>query len=117
RSLATLYVEGPVAITDHPEDVTACAGGVATFRASATSGNGQLAYTWEESVDNGTTWQVVGSNEVYVKSALVAGHDGNRYRVRVGTGACQEIISEEAVLHVEGPVGITEPLQGQTVCQ
>ncbi|MCX2682177.1 hypothetical protein OOZ15_19710, partial [Galbibacter sp. EGI 63066] len=116
RSQASLLVEGSVQVTDQPADVSACVNGTAEFGVSVALSGGTPSYQWEESIDGGTGWHVVGTGSTYLKSPLSEFHNGNLYRVRISSGSCGEVVSEVASLRVEGPVRVTLPLESQQVC-
>lgn len=120
---ANLFIEGPISITDMPDDTTVCAGEPAFFEVTADPGTGgSLQYQWQVST-NGTTWTDV-SGGVYsgetsnrLDISNVAGLYNRRYRVRVWTGDCDPVISDMARLTVEGPVNVTNQPDDLVACQ
>ncbi len=121
---ATLTVEGPVAISVQPISVSECSGNGAAFTATATNGGGgTLAYQWQVSTDNGTSWTDVSDAGVYTGSATttltisnVAGLGGNQYRIQASTTECADVNSSAATLTVEGPVTIMVQPVNETEC-
>lgn len=121
---ATLSIEGPVFITVEPEDADICSGNGTSFSVGAVNeGAGTLAYTWEESSDDGTTWNTVTNVSVYSNATTntlnisnVAGMSGNLYRAIVGTANCAADTTRHALLSVEGPIAITTQPTNEDVC-
>ncbi|MFK7932409.1 MAG: hypothetical protein AB8G22_02800, partial [Saprospiraceae bacterium] len=121
---AILIVEGPINIFDQPDDVTSCADkGVVFIVGAENLGEGVLFYQWEESTDNGNTWNVINNDDIYngvttdtLSLDLIGGLRGNQYRVQITTETCLEVTSLAGTIGVEGPVVITDDPDDITVC-
>jgi hypothetical protein len=120
---ATLSIEGPLEITDMPDDTTVCAGEPAFFEVTADAGTGgTLNYQWEVST-NGTTWVDAtggvysGDNTARLDISDVANLYNRRYRVWVWTGTCDPVVSDMGRLTVEGPVEIVDQPDSLVACQ
>ncbi len=76
---------GDVTITGDPSNQNVALGATATFTVTATGTN--LAYQWERSTDNGTTFNHVQgeTNSTYSFTAQVT-HEDNEFRCLVGNG-------------------------------
>ena len=107
-AIATLVVEGPIDISVDLSPVTICAGDDTSFSVTASSGSGTVTYQWEESTDNGSSWNIISDGGIYAGSTtntltltdVPAVNNGYMYRVLVGTGACSGQSSTEVVLTV-----------------
>lgn len=81
----------PPTISQQPIDQTVGVGQSATFTVVAAPPNVglQLVYTWESSIDQGTTWAgVVGANAAsYTTPAALAADDGKQFRATIGLQA------------------------------
>lgn len=121
---ALLSIEGPVFITAEPEDADICSGNGTSFTVEAVNeGEGTLAYTWEESSDDGTTWNTVTNVGVYSTATTnvlnisdVAGLSGNLYRTIVGTANCSADTTRHALLSVEGPISVSTQPADDAIC-
>ncbi|OAB47378.1 S-layer homology domain-containing protein [Paenibacillus antarcticus] len=113
-------------IEPQPEDETVTEGETATFTVQATaSDNGTLTYQWQESTDNGVSWNDLDgkTNASYTTEALVIADTGSKYRIVVtntkGAGTATAT-SNVATLTVNeaavGPTITTQP-QNQTVIE
>lgn len=93
---------GPTApeITTHPDSQSVEVGDSASFSVSAT-GSFPLAYQWQISTNDGTTWSnIVGATASdYNTGATTAAMDGHRYRVVVSNSA-GSVTSSPATLGV-----------------
>ncbi|MCF8370960.1 MAG: T9SS type A sorting domain-containing protein [Bacteroidales bacterium] len=89
----------PPVITSQPQNTTKEAGQTATFSVTATGAG--LWYQWQESIDNGTTWTSIGTNNHNLSlSGVSLGMNGNEYRCLVN-GSCEPTdTSDIAVLTV-----------------
>ena len=122
-NIATITIEGPVTITDMPDDTTVCSGQPAFFEITANNGTGgTLTYVWQVST-NGVVWSNVPNSAPYSGIATsrldisnVAGLGGRRYRCMVFTGACDPVYSDPARLTVNGPVTFVQPSDQLNVC-
>lgn len=112
----TVTVFQPAAITTQPANVTLCAGANAVFSVVATGSN--LAYQWQLSTDNGTTWtNISGANAAsYTVANTTTSLSGRRYRVLI-TNTCNTVTSNAATLTVNAltPVTATD-LFNQRIC-
>ncbi|RMG76240.1 MAG: hypothetical protein D6714_21625 [Bacteroidetes bacterium] len=123
---ARLTVEGPLSITsaNQPDDVTACSDLGVVFAVKVdNAGQGQVFYQWEESPDNGTTWNTLFNQGRYngvttdtLSIDTVSNLYNYLYRVRAWTQSCSQIISDSAQVVVEGPLAITDEPNDTTVC-
>lgn len=121
---ATLYIEGPLTITDEPDNVTVCSGSGTTFQSTIlNAGPGTLIYQWEVSVNNGVSWSNLsndgnhsGVTGTTLSIANVAGMYGYRFRMRYRTANCNAAWTNYAVLTVEGPISVTDQPDAVTVC-
>ncbi|MEO1258000.1 MAG: T9SS type A sorting domain-containing protein [Bacteroidota bacterium] len=117
---ALLVEEGPVAFDDHPDDVFICASETAIFEATAsiqTGNSGEVAYQWQASSDginfnnltDGGLPGYAGAFTDQLKISLpVSDLDGWHFRLAAKTETCNTKYSFSAVLHVEGPLEVTE---------
>ena len=124
---ACLTVEGPVAFTAQPVDVTECAGDpvmfmVGTLNSSLDNPTG-LQYQWQESTDNGATWTNIaaaipygGNTSDTLLISNILGLDSNQYRCLVWTNTCDTIISDAATLFVEGPLTVLDEPDNVAQC-
>ncbi|MFK7935355.1 MAG: hypothetical protein AB8G22_17710, partial [Saprospiraceae bacterium] len=115
----TLTVEGPIEITGSPTDVTECGGTGTTFTGGSQnlSAGGSLTSQWQLSNDEGVTWIDIAEAGVYsdvttftLDVSDVDGLNGTRYRMKSFTGSCDTIYTDMAILTVEGPITITDPV-------
>ena len=85
----------------HPESLTIIPTSSATFNIQAT-GTGDLTYSWESSVDNGTTWSVInGANGASLTVDGATAVSGTQYRCTVSDAYGQSKTSEPATLTIE----------------
>lgn len=122
---ACLTVEGPISILDQPDDVTQCSGQPVNFIVGADNNplGGIIQYQWQESTDNGTTWNDLVNAFPYngVKSDTLSisntkNKDNNLYRVLIWTGKCDTLASDVALLSIEGPIIFTADPDNVTQC-
>lgn len=121
---AELTVEGPLLVADHPDDVTACSDLGVVFAADVTnSGEGIIFYQWEESSDNGSTWNTLFNQDRYngvttdtLSIDTVTNLYDYQYRVRAWTASCNELVSNAATISVDGPISIIDMPDDTTVC-
>jgi hypothetical protein len=118
----TLTVNQIVAIATQPASQVVLPNATATFSVSA-SGTG-LSYQWEESIDNGATWNNITDGGIYsgatsntlVLTGVTSGNSGNQYRVVItGTAPCAALTSNAATLTIS-TTAITAQPQNQTIC-
>lgn len=120
---AQLLIEGPITVTDEPDNITECSGSGATFQATiSNAGLGTVYYQWEQSCDDGVTWDPITDGGVYSGATTttlnisdVAGLDSCRFRLRYYTDNCVSDATNYAVLTVEGPISISVLGQPQSV--
>ncbi|HFA48393.1 MAG TPA: hypothetical protein ENJ95_05170 [Bacteroidetes bacterium] len=129
---ANLDVEGPITVTDQPDDVSNCSGNEVFFITTYTNPGGAVSTTqWE--VNDGSGWDPVTGTGVYTGivdtnlSAVaidtltitnVEGLNGNQYRLAISTGTCTTVYSNAATLDVSGSVTFTQqpPFDPINVC-
>jgi len=130
---ATLTVEGQISIAPgfQPMDVALCSDTAACFGVLVINeaNEGIVQYQWEK-LDKGedgtvdSNWDVLSSSDgryAGVRSdtmcvLFIAGQDSTRYRVRINTGLCGDVLSEEALLEVDGPIEHIVNPQDETIC-
>lgn len=120
---AVLTVEGPIIFNDQPDDQTICSGSPVCFEVEAENlGAGLITYQWQISVGDGT-WTNLPNNSVYngTKTANfcisnVVGLDSTYYRVLIQTQNCAVVVSDSALLAVEGPITFTDHPDDITQC-
>ncbi len=120
---ATIDVEGPVTVTNHPDDVSNCAGNEVFFITNYTNPGGGISTSFWQ-VNDGSGWVNI-SNGAGVYSGItdtdtstvatdtltitnVLGLNGNQYRLSIETGTCTTIYSNGATLDVSGNVTFTQ---------
>ena len=111
-----LTVEGPITVTDQPDNVTLCSGQPTSFTSTADVGTaGTLAYLWQVSSDDGLNWTNLTEGGVYSNTTTttlnisdVTGLYSHCYRLRFLTGDCAAVFSNKACLTVEGPIAIDD---------
>ncbi|MFC5409366.1 CshA/CshB family fibrillar adhesin-related protein [Larkinella bovis] len=126
-AIITAQSGGPK-ITQQPVARAVCGGGTATFAVSVSGTTGTVAYQWQQSTDNGSTWSnltngtsggvtIAGSfSNTLSLSNLTAAFSGRRYRVLVNDAAACNPVSAGALLTVNpDPVVTLEALNG-TIC-
>jgi hypothetical protein len=106
---ATLAVDTPPSITDHPDDQSACVGGSVTFSAAA-DGSEPLSYQWRK--DGADISGATGSSYTIDN---VQESDAGDYDVVV-TNACGAATSDPARLAVGTGIQITQQPQDQSPC-
>ena len=125
-AVATLYVEGPLSIDDHPDDVTLCSGESTSFSilaSAAANTSGTIQYQWELSTDAGLTWGNLTNTFPYtgvttntLSISDVTNLYNYKYRCNIRTAQCDSTASQIATLFIEGPITIdTQPVDA-TVC-
>ncbi|MEK7415730.1 MAG: hypothetical protein AAB263_20685, partial [Planctomycetota bacterium] len=122
---ARLSIEGPLSVSDHPDDVVECSGNAVTFSAVIDNPGvtGSNIYRWQVSTDNGATWASLTNNVVFngtgtptLSISNVAGMHNYRFRLRAGTSTCSVIFTNSALLTVEGPITVTDNPDDVTLC-
>lgn len=98
-----IVYSGTITITQHPQNQTA-SNGAASFSAAATvSPTGTIAYQWQRSDNNGSTWLTVAgatASNVALTNLTYAADNGDRYRVIVSSDSASSVTSNAAVLTV-----------------
>ena len=102
-SFASVYCQ----IATQPSDTTICNGDTAIFNISVNGAS--LSYQWEESIDNGSSWDTLYNGLSYSGvnsdsfSILATTHfyNGNKYRCLVDTNGAQFEISDTATLYID----------------
>ena len=96
----------PASITTQPANLSVCAGATATF--SVTAAGTSLAFQWQLSTDNGTTWtNISGANATtYAVTGTTTALSGRRYRVII-TNTCNTVTSNAATLTVNALTAVT----------
>ncbi len=106
-STAVLKVNTAPAITDQPDNVTACSGQNATFTVAATGGD--LTYQWKRDGVN------VGTNSPTLTLNNITPANAGNYTVYI-SNSCGNITSATAVLTVNTIPVITDQPDNVTVC-
>jgi hypothetical protein len=98
-----IVYSGTITITQQPQNKTAI-DGVASFSVVANvSPAGTLAYQWQRSDNNGSTWiTVVGAtaSNVSLSGLTISSDDNDRYRVVVSSAGASSVTSNSATLTV-----------------
>src|SRR5690606_1843530 len=115
--VATITVQEPPSISQHPQNVTLCTGSNNTF--SVTAGGTGLTYQWQLSTDGGATFtDIPGAvSSTFTVNSLTAGMNGHRYRVNIGGTCAPGVTSNAATLTVISPVTITDQPDDITICE
>jgi hypothetical protein len=125
---AFIDVEGPITVTDEPDNITECSGSGVSFSATVALQNGDpgtLMYQWEYSTNGGNTWNNVptiladvytGETTTTLSISDVAGMGSWRFRMRYRTPTCDAAWTNYAVLTVEGPISVTNHPDHRTIC-
>jgi subtilisin-like proprotein convertase family protein len=103
---STVTVLVPASITTQPANATVCAGANAVF--TVTAAGTSLAYQWQLSTDNGTTWTNI-TNEngaTLTIPGTTTALSGRRYRVII-TNTCNTVTSNAVTLTVNGLTAVT----------
>jgi hypothetical protein len=103
---ASLSVNALPSASMPPQNTSVCVGSTGVFSVTA-AGFGSLAYQWEVSTNNGSTYSAVANSSLYTGVATntlaingaITSMDGYRYRVRV-TGSCGAIQTTGGILTV-----------------
>lgn len=131
-----LNIQGPVSITDQPDNVTECSADDVTFAIDILNQSQDILnelyvqYKWQESSDGGSTWGdlingltpgggsgVNGVNSDTLTVMETAGRDNHQFRVLVYSEFCDTIISNPATLFIEGPIDFISEPQDTTECE
>lgn len=106
---------GPLTITSNPSDGTATHGSQLPFTATYSGGQGPYTEEWQQSYDNGRTWETIETNSAVgaARTIQIAGlADGREmathYRLKVTDNAAASAESAQAKLtSVSPPAGAT----------
>jgi len=103
-------------ITTQPSNVTACAGGSATFNTVIAGTN--PVYQWQLSTDGGASYNNISganSSSLTIPNVTVA-FNNYRYRVQVSNACPSSATSDAAVLNVTSPAVIATQPVSQVLC-
>ncbi len=114
-----LTVEGPITITDQPDDVGYCPGWPVSISALADVGPfGTPVYQWQVSSDNGATWEDINAispgglyanfNTTTLNIINPTGNIPYCYRMAVSTGECARVFTDRACMNLVGPISFTD---------
>jgi len=120
---ATIDVEGPLTVTNHPDDISNCAGNEVFFICDYTNPGGGISSTFWQ-VNDGSGWVNISNvSGVYtgvtdtdtssvatdtLAISNVLGLDGNQYRLSISSGTCSTVYSNGATLEVSGNVTFSQ---------
>jgi hypothetical protein len=99
----TVTVDRAITISAQPQNLTVVDGEAATFSVTATAtGTGDLAYQWQLSTNDGSTWTNLSSatSATLAFETVALADDGNQYRVIVSTAGAANVTSNAATLTV-----------------
>ena len=116
RQVALSPISTNITISQQPSNQSVADGQDATFTVLATAGGETIAYQWEQSADNGSTFVDVAnatSNSLTVTANLSL--DGYQYRASLSAPGAADVISEVAALTVSPAITITAQPQDITV--
>jgi len=111
---AVVKTEGPVNIDSQPIDKQVCAGDQACFTIAATNaGEGQVSYQWQAQEPGSSFWFdmndnafVTGANTATLCFEETSNVQDMIVRAVVKTAACNEMYSDFAQLHIDGPLNV-----------
>jgi hypothetical protein len=99
----TVTVDRAITISAQPQNLSVVDGEAATFSVTATAtGTGDLAYQWQLSTNDGSTWTNLSSatSATLAFDEVALADDGNQYRVIVSTAGAANVTSDAATLTV-----------------
>jgi hypothetical protein len=99
----TVTVDRAITISAQPQNLSVVDGEAATFSVTATAtGTGDLAYQWQLSTDDGSTWTNLSAatSATLAFETVALADDGNQYRVIVSTAGAANVTSTAATLTV-----------------
>jgi hypothetical protein len=113
---ALLTVQSSPSISGQPQSIIVCAGTNAVF--SVTAAGAGLGYQWQQSIDNGVTFQNISgaTSASYTVTGVTAGQSGYQYRVNVQGTCLPAVTSSAAILTVGDAAAITTGPASTTVC-
>jgi hypothetical protein len=103
-----IIYSGTITITQQPSNQTAVNNAASFSVAANVSPAGNLAYQWQRSDNNGSTWlTAVGATatSVSLSGLTVASDNNDRYRVVVSSSGAASVTSNAATLTVSSPGG------------
>ena len=114
-AVGTLHVSGPLTLTTQPTDAVVCATESAVFTAASTIGQGTLTRRWERQAAGTTTWTPLTNaapysgtdTDVLTVANTTAAMHGDRFRLRLGSPHCADVLSLVVDLGVEGPLSVS----------
>ena len=120
---ATDYTNVTVTIVSNPSNQSGCVGTNVNFTGSATGGAG-LQYQWQESTDNGSTWNDISNGGVYsgattatlTLTGITNGMNNYQYRLKA-YNECDQQYTSAATLTVTPATAITTQPSNTTICQ
>lgn len=92
---ATLSITSAPAISVEPVSQAICEGDAVTFSLTAIS-TGTLSYQWKNSIDNGTTWNIIGTNSSSLALTNTIGIGDTQYQCFV-TDICGQPVTSDVV--------------------
>ncbi|MEI6679108.1 MAG: hypothetical protein WCL21_10910 [Mariniphaga sp.] len=111
---ATLSITSPPVISVQPDNAAICEGDPVVFSLTAIS-TGTLSYQWKNSIDNGTTWNNIGTISFSPTLTTTNGIGGTQYQCIVTDNCGQPVTSDIVTLtYLSKPV--TTPPLSATVC-
>jgi hypothetical protein len=99
----TVTIDRAITISAQPQNLSVVDGEAATFSVTATAtGTGNLAYQWQLSTNDGSTWANLSSatSATLAFETVALADDGNKYRVIVSTAGAANVTSNTATLTV-----------------
>jgi len=132
---ACLNIDGPIAVSDHPDDIIQCSEEAVLFGIEATNGSleadagSQIHYMWQQNSTGDTTSGWTNISAISQADTLFTGFDtdtlavlytaglsGNYYRVAIWTDECAVQYSYAAMLQLEGPITVTQEPSSISEC-
>jgi hypothetical protein len=122
---ALLRVEGPLNITAEPESDTICVGSATFFDVTVTNpGFGPTLYQWQVKAAGSGVWANINSNNATYNGVRtnrlsvnsLGTNDGNCFRCIISTAHCAQVVSAEACLVLEGPIGFSDHPDDVSIC-
>lgn len=123
---AQIFVEGPLEITQQPENQTVCFGETAVlttdfYAVNTGTPDSEIAIRWQMS-DNGTDWEFVpddGSHEnIYTLELTIPSVSANRYyRLFFQYPTCDPVYTEAVLVNTIGAVAISQQPASATICE
>ncbi len=123
-----LTVEGPIVLTDEPDDILDCSAQALEFivgveNQSLSANAGTVSYQWQVSTDNEVTWTNLMNDMTYngastdTLSVDVSNTvNGNYYRVIFWSGECSRDTSRHAFIEISDGAEFTSEPQDIDIC-